>query len=142
MSLSLNKAQIIGNLTRDPELKTLPSGQAVASFSLAVNRVWKDKDGKKQEAAEFINIIVFGKTAELAAQYLKKGQQALVEGRIQTRSWDKDGQKQYRTEIVADMVQFGSKLKAGSDADQDTESSQQDALDLADEEIDADDVPF
>src|SRR5580704_2799187 len=106
----LNKAIIIGNLTRDPELKALPSGSKVTTFSVATNRTYKDKNGAKQESVEFHNIVVFGKVAELVAQYLKKGSQALIEGRIQTRSWDdKDGQKKYRTEIVADTVQFGSR---------------------------------
>ena len=113
----LNKAFIIGNLTRDPELKALPSGTKVASFGMATNRVYKDKDGARQEAVEFHNIVVFGRTAELAAQYLKKGSQALVEGRIQTRSWDdKEGQKKYRTEIVADNIQFGGRPGSGSGA--------------------------
>ena len=103
----LNKAIIIGNLTRDPELKALPSGTNVTSFSLATNRNWKNKDGNKQEEVEFHNITVFGKQAESSAQYLKRGQSALVEGRLQTRSWEKDGAKHYRTEIVADRVQFG-----------------------------------
>lgn len=105
----LNKVFIVGNLTRDPELKALPSGAQVASFGIATNRVWKDQNGEKKEAVEFHNIVVFGRQAETSAQYLKKGQQVLVEGRLQTRSWEKDGQKQYRTEIVADRVQFGSK---------------------------------
>jgi single-strand DNA-binding protein len=104
----LNKAIIIGNLTRDPELKSLPSGMEVTSFSLATNRVWKDKNGAKQESTDYHNIVVFGRQAETANQYLKKGGSVLVEGRIQTRSWDgQDGKKQYRTEIVADRVQFG-----------------------------------
>lgn len=105
----LNKSFILGNLTRDPELKALPSGSSVASFSLATNRVWKDKDGRKQEEVEYHNIIVFGKQADNCAQYLRKGSQALVEGRIQTRSWEKDGKKNFRTEIVADTVQFGNR---------------------------------
>jgi single-strand DNA-binding protein len=105
----LNKAIIIGNLTRDPEIKALPSGNKVCSFSLATNRNYKDKDGNRQEAVEFHNIVVFGRTAELVAQYLKKGSQACVEGRIQTRSWEQDGVKKYRTEIVAETVQFGSR---------------------------------
>lgn len=110
----LNKAIIIGNLTREPEIKSLPSGIQVCSFSVATNRVWKDKNGAKQESADFHNIVVFGRQAETAGQYLKKGQSVLVEGRIQTRSWDdKDGQKKYRTEIVADRVQFGPKAGAG-----------------------------
>ena len=104
----LNKALIIGNLTRDPELRSLPSGISVANFSVATNRVWKDKEGNKQESSEFHNIVTFGRQAELVAQYLKKGSSALIEGRLQTRSWDgEDGKKRYRTEIVADRVQFG-----------------------------------
>ena len=105
----LNKVFIAGNLTRDPELKALPSGANVSSFGVATNRTWRDQNGEKKEATEFHNIVVFGRQADTCAQYLKKGQQVLVEGRLQTRSWDKDGQKQYRTEIVADRVQFGAK---------------------------------
>ena len=104
----LNKAIIIGNLTRDPELRALPSGIQVASFSVATNRVWKDKNGARQESSDFHNIVVFGRQAETTAQYMKKGSSVLIEGRIQNRSWDgKDGQKHSRTEIVADRVQFG-----------------------------------
>lgn len=110
----LNKVFVAGNLTRDPELKALPSGASVTSFGVATNRVWKDQNGEKKEATEFHNIVVFGRQAETCAQYLKKGQQVLVEGRLQTRSWEKDGTKQYRTEIVADRVQFGSKTGGGS----------------------------
>src|SRR6185312_14736379 len=98
----LNKALVIGNLTRDPEIKALPSGIQVASFSVATNRVWKDKEGRKQESADYHNVVVFGRQAEIVGQYLKKGASVLVEGRMQTRSWDgKDGEKRYRTEIVA-----------------------------------------
>ena len=103
----LNKAIIIGNLTRDPELRSLPSGIQVATIGVATNRVWKDKNGVKQESADFHNVVVFGRQAETSAQYLKKGASVLVEGRMQTRSWDgTDGQKKYRTEIVADRIQF------------------------------------
>jgi single-strand DNA-binding protein len=106
----LNKALIIGNLTRDPELKALPSGSQVASISVATNRVWKDQNGAKQESTDYHNVVVFGRQAETAAQYLKKGSSVLVEGRMQTRSWDgQDGKKQYRTEVVADRVQFGNR---------------------------------
>ena len=106
----LNKAMVVGNLTRDPELKSLPSGIQVASFSVATNRVWKDKSGAKQESADYHNVVVFGKIAENAALYLKKGSQVLIEGRLQTRSWDgPDGKKVYRTEIVADLVQYGAR---------------------------------
>ena len=105
----INKAMIYGNLVKDPEMKALPSGQNVTSMSIATNRVWKDKDGKQQEEVEYHNIVVFGKQAENCAKYLTKGSGAYVEGRLQTRSWDKDGVKMYRTEIVAETVQFGSK---------------------------------
>ena len=104
----LNKAFVIGNLTRDPEVKSLPSGIQVGTFSVATNRVWKDKNGAKQENTDFHNVVVFGRQAEIVGQYLKKGSSVLVEGRRQTRSWDgQDGTKKYRTEIVADRVQFG-----------------------------------
>lgn len=106
----LNKVFIIGNLTRDPELKSLPSGVQVASMAVATNRVWKDKEGNKQEDTEYHNIVIFGRQAETTAQYLKKGSSVLVEGRMQTRSWESEGQKKYRTEIVADRVQFGSRM--------------------------------
>ncbi len=103
----LNKAMIFGNLTRDPEMRALPSGQQVCSFSIATNYTYKDKEGKRVEKSDFHNVVVFGRQAETSAQYLKKGASAYVEGRLQTQSWEKDGVKQYRTEIVADRVQFG-----------------------------------
>lgn len=118
----INKAILIGNLTRDPEKRALPNGTAVTSLSLATNRVWKDREGNKQESTDYHNVVVFGRPAETAAQYLKKGQSVYVEGRIQTRSWDdKDGSKKYRTEIVADSVQFGA--KAGGTGSYNSESN-------------------
>jgi single-strand DNA-binding protein len=112
----LNKAFIIGNLTRDPELKALPSGMRVASFSVATNRVWKDQNGVKQESADYHNVVVFGRQAETVSQYMKKGSNVFIEGRMQTRSWDApDGKKQYRTEVIADRVQFGSSARPGGD---------------------------
>lgn len=106
----LNKVILIGNLTRDPELRALPSGTKVCSLGVATNRVWKDKNGQRQEDTQFHNVAVFGIQAENVAQYLRKGSSLLVEGRLQTRSWDApDGKKQYRTEIIADRVQFGPK---------------------------------
>lgn len=142
----LNKAIIIGNLTRDPELKALPSGSKVVNFSVATNRTWKDKDGAKQEDVEFHSVVAFGRTAELVAQYLKKGSQALVEGRIQTRSWEgKDGEKKYRTEVVAESVQFGSR-PAGSRQENAAGSAPGvpvvDVSDQGDGEINPDDIPF
>lgn len=152
----LNKAIIIGNLTRDPELKSLPSGMQVTSFSVATNRVWKDKNGAKQESSDFHNIVVFGRQAETAAQYLKKGASVLVEGRIQTRSWDgQDGKKQYRTEIVADRVQFGpraggSNSGSNSSASSATQSNspkqagapEEEGIAYPDDEINPEDIPF
>ena len=150
----INKALIYGNLTRDPELRSLPSGIQVTSFSVATNRVWKDKNGAKQESADFHNIVVFGRQAETAAQYLKKGSGVFVEGRIQTRSWDdKDGQKKYRTEIVADRIQFGPRTggysggqsgatsPAGKGKGKD-ESVSDEAIEYPKEEINPDDIPF
>ncbi len=142
----LNKVMIIGNLTRDPELKALPSGTKVVNVSVATNRVFKDKDGKKQESAEFHNVVVFGRTAELVAQYLKKGNQAYFEGRLQTRSWDQDGQKKYRTEIIAETVQFGSK-GTGTGASSGAKSTKEeevsgDKIEYPTETISPDDIPF
>ncbi len=110
----LNKAMVFGNLTRDPELKVLPNGTNVCAMGLATNRVYNDKDGNRQEMTEFHNVTVFGRQAENCSKYLSKGASAYIEGRLQTRSWEKDGVKQYRTEIIADTVQFGP--KAGSTA--------------------------
>ncbi len=104
---SLNRAQLVGNLTRDPEMRYVPSGQAVCSFGVATNRRWRDKDGNNQEQTEFHNIVAWGKLAEIANQYLKKGNKVYVEGRLQTRSWEgQDGTKKNRTEIVAENVIF------------------------------------
>lgn len=144
--MHLNKAIIYGNLTRDPELRSLPSGIQVCSFSLATNRVYKDKDGNRQEQADYHNIVVFGRQGETSAQYLKKGSGALVEGRLQTRSWEKDGQKQYRTEIVADRVQFGPRVGGGgSDMGGSQESGSAkggNEPEYPEEEINPEDIPF
>jgi len=160
----LNKAMIIGNLTRDPELKGLPSGMKVCSFSVATSRTYKDKDGNKQETVEYHNISAFGKVGELAGQYLKKGQQVLVEGRLQTRSWETNGEKKYRTEIIADNVQFGQKASgtfssrpaasssasiptAGAPGAKDSitpaePASTGEKIDYPQDEINPDDIPF
>jgi single-strand DNA-binding protein len=146
----LNKAMIFGNLTRDPEMKALPSGMQVCSFSLATNRVYNDRDGKRQEIADYHNVVVFGKQAENCAKYLTKGSSTYVEGRMQTRSWEKDGVKQYRTEVIADRVQFGPKGSGApsnnaSGAAADTGSQDKSASVLPDypeEEINPEDIPF
>lgn len=111
----LNKAMIYGNLTRDPEVKSLPSGMQVCSFSVATNRSYNDRDGKRQESVDYHNIVAFGKQAEVISKYLTKGSGVYVEGRLQTQSWEKDGVKQYRTEIVVDRFEFGPK-SSGSGA--------------------------
>lgn len=147
----INKVTLYGNLTRDPELKALPGGQQVASFGLATNRSFKNKEGQQQEQTEFHNIVAFGRTAEVMGQYLKKGRPAYIEGRIQTRSWDKDGQKQYRTEIVVDTFQFGPQAageRSGAPAaSSQKETEQPDApsgeqIQYPDEEINPEDIPF
>jgi single-strand DNA-binding protein len=103
--MNLNKAMIIGNLTRDPELKSTPSGRSVCSFGVATNQVWTDQQGQRQERAEFHNIVTWGKLAEICGQYLVKGKKIYIEGRLQTRDWEgQDGVKRYRTEIVADNM--------------------------------------
>ncbi len=113
--MNLNKVFLVGRLTQDPELRNTPNGQAVASFSLATNRVWNDQAGQKQEQTEFHNIVVWRRLAEIAGQYLKKGQTLLVEGRMQTRNWvGQDGIKRYRTEVVAENFQMGPKTGAGN----------------------------
>lgn len=146
-----NRAILIGNLTRDPELRSLPSGIQVASLSLATNRVWKDKNGVKQESVDYHNVVVFGRQAETTAQYLRKGSSVLAEGRMQTRSWEAaDGQKKYRTEVVADRIQFGPR-PAGTGASsapvskavkQMPEEPSGDAIEYPEENINIDDIPF
>ncbi len=111
---SLNRATIIGNLTREPELKQIPSGQKVCSFAVATNRSWKDPSGAKQEASEFHNVVAWAKLAEICAQYLKKGSKVYIEGRLQTRDWEgQDGVRRYRTEIVADNMIILDKASGG-----------------------------
>ena len=158
----LNKAFIIGNLTRDPELKTLPSGTQVASFGVATNRVFRDREGNSKEDTQFHNIVVFGKTADNIYQYLKKGSSVLIEGRIQNRSWDApDGTKRYRSEVVADRVQFGPRRQgaggqAPAQAPSDSlapsapsrgkgnakEKDELETINYPEEEVNPDDIPF
>jgi single-strand DNA-binding protein len=153
-----NKAIIIGNLTRDPELRSLPSGIQVCTMSVATNRVWKDKNGAKQESTDYHNVVVFARQAETAAQFLRKGASVMVEGRMQTRSWDAaDGSKKYRTEIVADRIQFGPRAGGSQDqgisprpataaASSPKESNQDappmDTIEYPEEDINPEDIPF
>ncbi len=145
----LNKAIVIGNLTRDPEIKALPSGVKVASFSVATNRVWKDKNGVKQENVDYHNVVVFGRQAEIVGQYMKKGSSILVEGRMQTRSWeDAGGVKKYRTEIIADRIQFGPRKEGGatggnySPEPASDDKKALDTIEYPEEEINPEDIPF
>jgi len=148
--MNLNKAFIFGNMTRDPELRAMPSGMNVCSFGVATNRVYRDRDGKKQEQTDFHNIVVFGRQADTVAQYLKKGSSVFIEGRIQNRSWEgKDGEKKYRTEIVAERVQFGPRAGAtgGSGSPRSSEAPQEEeqgggGIDYPKDDINPDDIPF
>lgn len=106
MAASLNKVLLIGNLTRDPELRYIPSGQAVATFTLAVNRNYTAASGEKKEEASFIRVVAWARLAELCGEYLKKGSACLVEGRLQSRSWESEGQKRSALEVVALSIQF------------------------------------
>ncbi|OGD25616.1 hypothetical protein A2819_02595 [Candidatus Azambacteria bacterium RIFCSPHIGHO2_01_FULL_40_24] len=117
--MNLNKAFILGNLTRDPELRQTPTGQNVASFGVATNRMWTDPAGNKQTQTEFHNVVVWGRLAEIASQYLAKGRLVFIEGRITNRSWqDQQGQKKYRTEIVAENMQLGPRFQSAPNQSQ------------------------
>ena len=149
----INKVTLLGNLTRDPELKTIPSGSKVASFSLATNRTWKNQNGMKQEEVEYHNVVAFGKPAEIIAQYSKKGSSLFVEGRLKTRSWDDpSGVKKYRTEIVLDNFQFGPKA-SGTPNPQSNSSENQtnskenmnddlESIEYPDDDVNTEDIPF
>ena len=152
---SLNKVQLIGNLTADPEVRQTPNGQYVANFSMATNRVWKDTAGMKQEQVEFHNIVVWGKLAEIVEQYVKKGKKIYIEWRLQTRTWeDQAGVKKYKTEIIAENVIL--LWAPGGKSDDDTSfSSKNESMDedvaprktksstpKKEEEINIEDIPF
>ena len=144
----INKVILFGNLTRDPEVRALPSGMNVCNFSIATNRVYKDRDGKKQEQTDFHNVVVFGRQADTVNQYLKKGSSAYIEGRMQTRSWEQEGQKKYRTEVIADSVQFGPRSSgSGGGGSRQQEEPREDmppasGIDYPKDDINPDDIPF
>ncbi len=146
--MNLNKVFILGNLTRDPELRQTPSGQTVCSFALATNRFYTDNTGQKQKQAEFHNIVAWGRQAEIVNQYLKKGSSILVEGRLQTRSWqDAQGTKHWRTEIVAERIQLGPRPQGAPDAGpMERESAPDTATPVIDlegeEQVNVKDIPF
>ncbi len=150
---SLNRAQLIGNITMDPEVRALPNGQRVANFSLATNRRYTDSAGVQQDVPEYHNIVMFGKLAELAEQYIHKGNKLYVEGRMQTRSWeDQSGQKKYKTEVVAEEmimltpkwspVEGGSFSSASTTQTENTDAPVHTTIPPKEERISIEDVPF
>jgi single-strand DNA-binding protein len=155
MAKSFNQAIIMGNLTRDPELRSTPGGQQVASFAVATNRTWMDNSGERKEAVEYHEIVAWGKLGELASQYLAKGRKVMVVGRLQTQSWEKDGVKRQRTEIVASDINFldapgagGAAMGAGGGAAASHSSHSNKSDDVVIQDLDAnqninlDDIPF
>lgn len=146
--MNLNKVILIGRLTRDPETKALPSGQSVTSFSLATDRFYNDKSGQKKQQTEFHNIVSFGRLAEIASQYLAKGSLTLIEGRLQTRSWqDSAGNKKSRTEIIAERLQLGPKSSNRTTPAPQPEGINDKPEDIpiieeGDDEIDVKNIPF
>jgi single-strand DNA-binding protein len=166
MARSLNQVTLMGNLTRDPELRQTPTGQNVTSFSLALNRSYKDQSGEWQEATDYIDIVCWGPLAERVAQYLSKGRRCLVQGRLQSRSWEQDGAKRSKVEVLANDVTFldsrggeagdggsngGSSADTGSAPSDDkptpgkaTKAKKDDVVieDIGDAPINLDDIPF
>jgi single-strand DNA-binding protein len=159
MARSLNQVTLMGNLTRDPELRQTPNGQNVTSFSLALNRSYKDASGEWQEATDYIDIVCWGPLAERVAQYLSKGRRCLVQGRLQSRSWEQDGQKRSKVEVLANDVTFLD--SRGVDANDNNPSGNEESTpaekpkpskkakkedvvieDIGDEPINLDDIPF
>jgi len=159
MARSFNQVTLMGNLTRDPELRTTPNGASVCSFSLALNRSYKNADGNWTEATDYIDIVAWGPLGERVAQYLSKGRPALVSGRLQSRSWEQDGLKRNKVEVVANDVTFlggpgggGGGAPASDDMDQtpapavkrSSSKKEEDVVieDIGDEPINLDDIPF
>ena len=153
MAKGFNKVTLMGNLTRDPELRTTPSGQSVAGFSLAVNRTWRNADGEQQEAVDYIDCNAWGKAGEIIAQYMQKGRPLLVSGRLQQRSWEQDGQKRSKVEVVVEDFNFvggGDSPSGGGSAPRQSSDSKpagkkkDDVVieDIDDEPVDLSDIPF
>lgn len=141
--MDLNKAMIIGRLTRDPEIRTTPAGAKVASFGVATNFRWTDASGQKKEQVEYHNVVVWRKLADVAEQFLKKGSQVYIEGRIQTRTWDgNDGQKRNRTEIIAEKMQLGPRAAGGQNMDRAPQAQAAEAPTEPEIQIDDSDMPF
>jgi len=139
MSINLNQVVICGRLTRDPELKALPSGMSICNLSIATNHIYTTKDKEKKESVEYHNVVLFGKQAENTAKFLNKGAEALVTGRLQTQSWEKDGVKHYRTEVVGDSIQFGTKQPQSSSPQSQEEPS---SPTYGEDVENSDDIPY
>ncbi|MFA5127736.1 MAG: single-stranded DNA-binding protein [Patescibacteria group bacterium] len=143
--MDLNRVMLIGNMTRDPEVRATPTGRSVASFSIATNRVWTDANGQKQKQAEFHNVVFWAKLADICGQYLKKGQKIYVEGRLQTREWTgQDGIKRYRTEIIGENMIMLSSRQGGPAGDSSGIPSyaEEAPQETAEEVIKVEDIPF
>lgn len=155
--MNLNKAMIIGNLTRDPEVRNIPSGQTVASFAVATNLIWTDQSGQRQEKVEYHNVVAWRKLAEICGQYLHKGSKVYIEGRLQTRDWTgQDGVRKFRTEIIADNMIMLDRPGAGpapaSEVEQPPAPAEETVIDVneptgsesdpAEEEIKVENIPF
>ncbi len=152
MAKGFNKVILMGNLTRDPETRQTPNGQSVTNFSLAVNRTWKGQDGQTQEQVSFIDCVAWGKTGEIIAQYMQKGRPILVSGRLDQRSWDQDGQKRSKVEVIVEDFNFvgggeggGGNYSGGSSSDEKPSSSKKDDVvveEIDDKPIDLSEIPF
>lgn len=159
MARSVNQVILMGNLTRDPELRQTPGGQSVVSFSLALNRAYKDQSGEWQEATDFIDVVAWGPLGERTAQYVTKGRRVLVQGRLQSRAWEQDGQKRSKVEVLANDVtfldgrgeeggegsrsgSFGGSSNGGSQAPASKKKDDVVIEDIGDEPVNLDDIPF
>lgn len=154
MAKGFNKVVLMGNLTRDPELRSTPSGQSVAGFSLAVNRSWKNASGETQEAVDYIDCNAWGKAGEIISQYMTKGSAILVSGRLQQRSWEQDGQKRSKVEVVVEDFNFvgggndgggsrqSSPAPSSSSSNSNSKKDKSDVEDVDNEPINLDDIPF
>jgi single-strand DNA-binding protein len=141
--MNLNKVFLIGRLTKDPEMKNLPSGKSLCQISIATDRFYTDKDGNKKQETEFHNVILFGRLAEIASQYLKKGSLVFIEGRLRTRNWeDESGNKKLRTEIIAERMQLGPKAAPKEELPPIEEEKEEIPIVEEEEEINIDDIPF
>ncbi len=149
MARSFNQVTLMGNLTRDPELRQIPSGQSVCSFSLALNRSYKGSDGEWQEATDYVDIVAWGPLGERVAQYVTKGRPVLVSGRLQSRSWEQDGQKRSKLEVIAQDVTFLGSREGGAPVStgpaspkNESKPSKKEDSNIDDEPINLDDIPF